>query len=112
MIEVISTLEEKPQQIHYCVVYDEQTGAIVSRHGFVGDGTGLFGVDGQAERARIALERAKQRHKSAPLRVMHPPRDFEFEPDVLHRVDVKHGKLVSVGRFTLTELMERRKKKE
>jgi hypothetical protein len=111
MIELVSTLKEKPQQIHYCVVYDQQTGTIVSRHGFVGDGTGLFGPEGQAERGRIALEGAKQRHKSTHLRAMHPPGDFRFEPDVLHRVDVQTGKLVPVKRFTLTELMERRKKK-
>ena len=110
MILFESTLEEREPQINYCVVFNEKDGTIVSKHGFVGDGTGLFGPEGKEERARIALEHAKRYHKSQNLRAMHPPSGFNFEPKTIYRVDIKSGKITSVSRSTTDSTKKGRKK--
>jgi len=112
MIHVDSTIEEKEPQINYCVVYDGRHGNIVSRHGFIGDGSGLFGPDGKEERARIALEGAKRHPEADQLKVLHVPPDFRFEPDMLHRVDLKSGRIVAVSGTALEELIKKRRQKE
>ena len=104
MIEIESTTQEN-EQVSYCVVYEKNSGRIVSKHGFIGDGTGLFGPDGKDERSRTALDVAQRHHPAKKLLVMHPPLDFRFEPTMLYRVDVKSGKLAA------TKLIERKKKK-
>src|SRR5919198_2481559 len=90
MIEFESTFDEPPPHVEVCLVYDGRTGRVVSRHQFVGDGTGLFGPDGAAERERMALElvkREQQAEGGKDLRVMHAPAGFRLEPGIDYRVD-------------------------
>lgn len=80
---------------HVCVIYDPQDGRIVHGHVFVGEGTGLFGLEGRDERERETLEGARRNHGDVSLlRVLHAPADFRFVPNVAYRVDVKAGRLV------------------
>ena len=94
MIEFESTHEGKVPVSETSVVYDARDGVIVYVHEFIGDGTGLYGAGGKAERARLALESAR-RHLGigGQLEVLHLPRDFRFARDTLYRVDVAAGTL-------------------
>jgi hypothetical protein len=51
-----------------CVVYDESDGHIVHVHEFIGDGTDLFGPDGEKEQAETALSMARQHADPSRLR--------------------------------------------
>ena len=96
MPEFESTRDEKPPKSRMSVVYDPRTGRIVYVHEFIGDGTGLSGSAGRKDRERIALEGVKRHHKDAKqLRVIHPPRDFRFEAEMLYRVDPRASKLTA-----------------
>jgi hypothetical protein len=53
-----------------CVVYEERDGRVVHVHEFVGDGTGLFGKDGEEERWRMALETARHHTDSSHLQTL------------------------------------------
>ena len=94
MIEFESTRDGKVPTSETSVVYDARDGTIVYVHEFIGDGLGLYGAEGQAERAGVALESAR-RHlgNTERLEVLHLPRDFRFERDTLYRVDLAAGKL-------------------
>ena len=53
-------------------------------HEFIGDGAGLFGPEGEEERARIALEGVKRYRKNAGrLRVLHVPRSSTTGPSIV-----------------------------
>jgi hypothetical protein len=87
------------EQLHsfICVIYDPKDGRLVHGHEFIGDGTGLFGPDGQAERERLTLEGAKRRHKGkllARFKVLHLPKEMRFEEGLLYRVDTKSKRIV------------------
>ena len=94
MPEFESTSDEKPPKSSMTVVYDPRTGHIVYVHEFIGDGTGLSGSGGKKDRERIALEGVSRHLKGAKgLRVMHLPRNFRFEAEMLYRVDPRASKL-------------------
>ena len=94
-MEFESTEKRKAPQSHVCVVYDPRDGRIVHGHEFVGDGTGLFGPEGQKEREHDTLEGARRNHGDvSQLKVLHVPADYRFTPHVVYRVDVKAGRLV------------------
>jgi hypothetical protein len=80
-----------------CVVHD-RTGRIVHGHVFIGDGTGMFGPEGRAERERETLEGARRNHGEgvSRLRVFHAPGTLRFDPNVAYRVDTRSGRLVEV----------------
>ena len=94
MTEFESTRDDKVPTSETSVIYDTRDGTIVYVHEFIGDGQGVYGAEGQTERARVALEGA-QRHlgNADGLEVLHLPRDFRFERDTLYRVDLAAGKL-------------------
>lgn len=99
MIEFESTSDGKPPTTETTVVYDAQDGTIVYVHEFIGDGKGLYGAKGKAERARLALESVRRHLGSAQrLEVLHLPRDFRFARDTLYRVDIAAGKLTVRGK--------------
>lgn len=77
-----------------CVVYDERDGRVVHAHEFVGDGTGLFGKDGEGERWRMALETARQHDDSSHLQTLNAPSDFRIEPDKIYRVEPSTRRLL------------------
>jgi hypothetical protein len=98
MIEFESTREGKPPTSETSVVYDARDGTIVYVHEFIGDGKGVYGAEGQTERGRVALERARHHLGSAAqLEVLHLPRDFHFARDTLYRVDLAAGRLAVRG---------------
>jgi hypothetical protein len=85
----------KPPQSHVCVIYDPRDGRIVHGHIFVGDGTGMFGPKGQAERERETLDGAQRNHGDVSrFRALHVPSGFRFEPNTKYRVDTKSSALV------------------
>jgi len=94
MPEFESTSDEKPPKSQMSVVYDPRTGRIVYVHEFIGDGTGLTGSGGKKDRERIALEGVRRHRKDVKqLRVIHLPRNFHFEAEMLYRVDPRASKL-------------------
>ena len=94
-MEFQSTQRKTAPPSHVCVIYDPDDGRIVHGHVFVGEGTGLFGLEGRDERERETLEGARRNHGDlSRLRVLHAPADFRFAPNVAYRVDVKGGRLV------------------
>src|SRR5687767_14092258 len=94
-MEFESTEKKKAPQSHVCIVYDPGDGRIVYGHEFVGDGTGLFGPEGRAEREQQTLEGARRNHGDVSLlRVFHAPADFRFAPNVAYRIDTKSERLV------------------
>jgi hypothetical protein len=95
-MEFESTLKDEAPKSEVCVVYDKQDGRIVHVHEFIGDGTGVYGPQGQEERARVALEGARGL-PNAPkqLQVLHVAKGFQLAPNTVYRVDVAKGKLVS-----------------
>jgi hypothetical protein len=96
MPEFESTHDEKPPKSQMSVVYDPRTGRIVYVHEFIGDGTGLSGSGGKKDRERIALEGVGRHLKGAKgLRVMHLPRNFRFEAEMLYRADPRANKLTA-----------------
>jgi len=98
-MEFESTEKTAPPPSHVCVIYDPNDGRIVHGHVFVGEGTGLFGREGQDERERETLEGARRNHGDVSLlRVLHAPADFRFASNVAYRVDVRTGRLVERGR--------------
>jgi hypothetical protein len=95
VMEFQSTHRKTAPPSHVCVIYDPHDGRIVHGHVFVGEGTGLFGLEGRDERERETLEGARRNHGDlSRLRVLHAPADFRFAPNVAYRVDVKGGRLV------------------
>jgi hypothetical protein len=72
-----------------CVVYDEIDGRIVHVHQFLGDGTGIFGPDGEKEQKEMALSMARQHTDPSRLRTLIAPADFQPEDGKLYRVDLK-----------------------
>src|SRR4249919_1364835 len=94
-MEFESSEKNKAPRSLVCVVHD-RNGRIVHGHGFVGDGTGLFGPQGRAERERETLEGARRNHGDvvSRLRVLHAPATFRFVSNVAYRVDTKAGRLV------------------
>ena len=94
-MEFESTLRKKAPQSHVCVVYDPRDGRIIHGHEFVGDGTGLFGPEGQKERELETLEGARRNHGDvSQLKVLHVQAGFRFAPNAAYRVDAKAGRLV------------------
>ncbi len=112
MTDFVSTFDQVHPKTEICVVYDERDGRIVHMHEFIGDGTGMLAPDAEAERARVALERAVHHHGHEHLRAAHAPRDFRFEPNTLYRFDVKAGKLASFAQtgLSISDRIERRRK--
>jgi hypothetical protein len=94
-----------------CVVYDERDGRVIHVHEFVGDGTGLFGGDGEEDRSRMALETARQHTAPEALRTLHVPRDVRLESEKVYRVDLVSQTLVvrEPKRPSLRDLIERRR---
>ena len=94
-MEFESTLRKTAPPSHVCVIYDPADGRIVHGHVFVGEGSGLFGPDGRAERERETLDGARRNHGDVShLRVLHVPAGFRLAPSVAYQVDVKAGRLV------------------
>jgi hypothetical protein len=94
MAEFESTGDEKPQRSEKVVVYDPGTGRIVYVHEFIGSGAALHGPGTRKERERVAFEALERHHKVAKgLRVMHLPRNFRFEAEMLYRVNPRANKL-------------------
>jgi hypothetical protein len=94
-MEFESTEKKKRPQSRVCVVYDPRDGRIVHGHEFVGEGTGVFGPEGNQERERETLEGARRNHGDVSrLRVFHVPADFRFASNVAYRFDTKAGRLV------------------
>lgn len=100
-MEIQSTLKDENPKSETCVAYDSSSGRIVLVHEFIGDGTGLYGPEGRDERARITLEDARK-HPATPaqLQVLHLEAGFKLAPEMLYRVDVSAGKLVSRRQMT------------
>jgi hypothetical protein len=99
-MEFESTETQKAPPSHVCLVYDPRDGRIVHGHEFIGDGTGLFGPDGQKERERETLEGARRNHGDVSrLRVLHVPAGFRFAPNVAYRVDLESSRLVEHVRW-------------
>ena len=100
MLEFDSTFDEPAPKVVLCVVYDQDTGHVLSMHRFAGDGTGLFGPEGAGERERMALELAQRDLAGRDLRVMHAPHDFRLEALTLYRVDPRtraiHGSRIQL----------------
>jgi hypothetical protein len=98
MIEFESTHDGRVPTSETSVVYDARDGTIVYVHEFIGNGHGLYGAGGRAERERVALESA-QRHlgRADRLKVLHLPRDFRFARNTLYRVDTAAAKLAVRG---------------
>jgi hypothetical protein len=99
MAEFESTGDEKPPRSEKVVVYDPGTGRIVYVHEFIGSGAALHGPGTRKERERVALE-ALERHDlkrgygvAKGLRIMHLPRNFRFEAEMLYRVNPRANKL-------------------
>jgi hypothetical protein len=95
MNEFESTLKGDAPTSQTVAVYDAGDGRIVYTHEFIGDGKGLFGPEGRAERERTALEAAErhgQRHDR--LRVLHLPTGFRFENNKFHSVDLNAGTVI------------------
>jgi hypothetical protein len=110
-MEEFESTEEHPDLIStVCVVYDERDGRVVHVHEFVGDGTGLFGEEGEEERARMALETARQHTEPSNLRTLPAPSDFQIEPEKVYRVDVSTHRIVArePKRPPLRELIKHR----
>jgi hypothetical protein len=94
MAEFESTGGEKPPRSEKVVVYDPGTGRIVYVHEFIGSRAALHGPGTRKERERVALEALERHHKVAKgLRVMHLPRNFRFEAEMLYRVNPRANKL-------------------
>lgn len=94
-MEFESTEKKKRPQSRVCLVYDPSDGRIVHGHEFVGEGSGVFGAEGNQERERETLEGARRNHGDVSrLRVFHVPADFLFASNVAYRVDTKAGRLV------------------
>ena len=94
MAEFESTGNEKPPRSEKVVVYDQNTGRIVYVHEFIGSGAALHGPGSRKERERLALEALERHHKGVKgLRVMHLPRNFRFEAEMLYRVNPRSNKL-------------------
>jgi hypothetical protein len=100
-MEFESTEKKKAPSSHICVVYDPRDGRIIHGHEFVGDGTGVFGPDGNEEREQQTLEGARRNHGNlSRLKVLHVPANFRFTPNAAYRVDPKAGRLVQHARWT------------
>ena len=94
MADFETTGDEKPPRSEKVVVYDLGTGRIVYVHEFIGSGAALHGPGTRKERERVALEALERHHKVAKaLRVMHLPRNFRFEAEMLYRVNPRANKL-------------------
>ena len=94
-MEFESTEKKKAPHSHVCVIYDPRDGRIVHGHEFVGDGPGLFGPEGRAEREHQTLEGARRNHGDVSRhRIFHAPTEFRFTPNVGYRVDARTGRLV------------------
>jgi hypothetical protein len=115
MIEFESTIDgpESSRQSTICVVYDERDGRVVHVHEFIGDGTGLFGKEGEAERAQMALATARQHSEPSVLRTLHAPREFRLEEERVYRVDLGARTLVArePKRPPMREIIEHRLKR-
>lgn len=99
MSEFETTVEEdRDSVIEHCVVFDPSDGRVVHVHQFIGDGSGLFGPDGQAERERIAMERVRARGPVERLEALHLPSGFRPDREVLYKVDVKARALQPAGK--------------
>lgn len=113
MDEFESTHDDRPPTSQTSVVYDPRNGRIVYAHEFIGDGAGLFGPEGEEERARIALEGVKRYRKDAGhLRVLHVPRNFRFDARTLYRVDVDAGALTVRADLSAAASVEARPKRK
>lgn len=94
-MEFESTLKGARPTAQTCVVYDQSDGRIVMVHEFIGDGTGIYGPQGQDERARLTLEDARQHHPVPQrLQVLHLEPNFKPALNTVYRVDVAARKLV------------------
>jgi hypothetical protein len=95
-----SEKSKKPKESHVCVLYDPRDGRIVHGHIFVGNGTGMFGPKGQAERERETREGGQRNHGDiSKLKLLHAPGGFRFEPNTKYKVDIKSGGLVEATTF-------------
>jgi hypothetical protein len=95
MSEFETTLDDEPTST-LCVIYDGREGRIAHIHEFIGDGTGMFGPEGETERERIAFEFIKGREQSRDLRALHPSPGLQFEPEALYKVDPSSQEIVKV----------------
>jgi hypothetical protein len=96
-MEFESTMKSEKPVAQTCVVYDQKDGRIVMVHEFIGDGTGVYGPQGQEERARLTLEDARKNQQAGErLQVLHLEPNFRPAHNTVYRVDLSSGKLVAV----------------
>ena len=112
VMEFQSTQKKTAPPSHVCVIYDPLDGRIVHGHVFVGEGTGLFGLEGRDERERETLEGARRNHGDlSRLRVLHAPAAFRLAPNVAYRVDVRRAGWSSATKFRMSGRHENRRRR-